>query len=571
MTKIEQKWFETLSPDDLEDLKSFGMEISQSDHPEYGGRVLQVGNPNKANQYFDEVWESWERSVGEADVLDEPPRTFDPTMRDPGRYNEMATDLPHFSARYLSPDEYEPYRYRPPESREQFENRHRPQRKVVPIDAPDRSGAGEFYYPHGTKKEALQRKREQIRQGVIDSHVEENLMRNLRPEDAIPGTGDPVPPSEAIDLEVRRHRKKLHSLFDDLAVASTDDEIYEAIRAADQYIYDREVKYSAKSSNRRKEWQLKLANEFEESALDSDAFRQRLQPMDGPPIKGSPGARGEIIDKAIDVGVLEEAAGIDKSDFDQIEAMIEMRRNLGLNLGGGADESLDFIHQVRTTFGELPPEEFAVSQEEVDAFMEKLQKYGERQYSDLSPASQQARAHWGYGQPGDVRQFPTEERRKSQSAQLSKEAQEAIAKHQEEFSKAITEMKQPGLRAATLKGVFKKLGTVGAKLGGVGTAVDLLWPAKLEGDPYKASESATGVPKGWTGPEWRERQERDVAGAEWLSQQPGYGDTPPWANVPSRPRDPEAYEMLAPGQQKQEDRLKAVEEAVRMDEMRKRR
>ncbi len=70
-------------------------------------------------------------------------------------------------------------------------------------------------------------------------------------------------------------------------------------------------------------------------------------------------------------------------------------------------------------------------------------------------------------------------------------------------------------------------------------------------------------------PEWRERQERDVEGADWLAQQPGYGDTPPWTNVPSRPRDPEAYEMLAPGQQKQEDRLSAAEEAVRMDQLRK--
>ena len=111
---------------------------------------------------------------------------------------------------------------------------------------------------------------------------------------------------------------------------------------------------------------------------------------------------------------------------------------------------------------------------------------------------------------------------------------------------------------------------MGAKLGGVGTAVDLIWPSKLEGDPYKSSESATGIPKGWTGKEWRERQARDVEGAEWLSQQPGYGDTPPWANVPPRPRDPEAYEMLAPGQQKQEDRLSAAEEAVRMDDIKKR-
>ena len=320
--------------------------------------------------------------------------------------------------------------------------------------------------------------------------------------------------------------------------------------------------------------------------------------MDDPSIKGSPGARRDDPEvrktrtewnkQLLEEGKLKK---IGKKDLAQIDALVEMRRNLGLNVGGGADEGIDFIHQMRGEFlrvwGEFP-EEFVtdgpdgISQADMDAWAEKMRRHGESEYRHLSPESQRARADWGYGQPpepGDVRQFPTEERQRQvqqdRTTKLSKEAQEAQAKYQEEFRKAIVEMKQPALGTgkgfgAAVKGGLKKLATVGAKLGGVGTAVDLIWPSKLEGDPYKSSESATGIPKGWTGKEWRERQARDVEGAEWLSQQPGYGDTPPWANVPPRPRDPEAYEMLAPGQQKQEDRLSAAEEAVRMDDIKKR-
>ena len=313
--------------------------------------------------------------------------------------------------------------------------------------------------------------------------------------------------------------------------------------------------------------------------------------MDDPPIKGSPGARGDDPEvrktrtewnkQLLEEGKLKR---IGKNDLAQIDGMIQMNRNLGMNLGAGADEGMDFIQLTTETIQRVwteNPEEFltegpdGISQADMDAWLEKMQKHGEYEYKHLSPGSQQARAHWGYGQPGDVRQFPTAQRQfqahQDRIKNLGEEAQKAIAKQHEEFSKAIVEMKQPGLRATTLKDILKKLKiTPGKALGGAGLAVDLLWPSKLEGDPYKSSESATGIPKGWTGEEWRKRQERDVAGADWLSQQPGFGDTPPWANVPPRPMDPEEYEMLAPGQQKQEDRLKAAREAVRMDEMRKR-
>jgi len=316
--------------------------------------------------------------------------------------------------------------------------------------------------------------------------------------------------------------------------------------------------------------------------------------MDDPPVKGSPGAQGDDPEvrktrtewnkQLLEEGKLKR---IGKNDLAQIDGMIQMRRTLGMNLGSGADEAMDFIQQSMEVLKRVwteNPEEFltegpdGISQADMDAWLEKMQKHGEYEYKHLSPESQQVRAHWGFGQPGDVRRFPVEERRlqvendrkQDRINKLGKEAQEAQAKYQEEFRKAITEMKKPGLRAATLKGVFKKLGVLSAKLGGAGTAIDILWPSQLGGDdPYSSHGSMTGVPKGWTGPEWRERQERDVEGADWLAQQPGYGDTPPWTNVPSRPRDPEAYEMLAPGQQKQEDRLSAAEEAVRMDQLRK--
>jgi hypothetical protein len=77
----------------------------------------------------------------------------------------------------------------------------------------------------------------------------------------------------------------------------------------------------------------------------------------------------------------------------------------------------------------------------------------------------------------------------------------------------------------------------GAVLGGVaGLGAEILMPtdlgaADIEDPRYMSPDDPRRI-----------RAERDVAGAEFLAEQPGFGGTAPWAGQEPRPRDPAAYE-----------------------------
>lgn len=87
-----------------------------------------------------------------------------------------------------------------------------------------------------------------------------------------------------------------------------------------------------------------------------------------------------------------------------------------------------------------------------------------------------------------------------------------------------------GASKVVKKGTKGALGVAGA-LGG-----EILFPEEVEaGTTYESNPFMHPD-------EQRARAERDEKGAEFLAEQPGYGDTPPWAGQEPRPRDPAAYE-----------------------------
>ena len=74
------------------------------------------------------------------------------------------------------------------------------------------------------------------------------------------------------------------------------------------------------------------------------------------------------------------------------------------------------------------------------------------------------------------------------------------------------------------------LGVAGAIGGEILMPVDL-GAADIEDPRYMSPDDPRRI-----------RAERDVAGAEFLAEQPGFGGTAPWAGQEPRPRDPAAYE-----------------------------
>ena len=94
-------------------------------------------------------------------------------------------------------------------------------------------------------------------------------------------------------------------------------------------------------------------------------------------------------------------------------------------------------------------------------------------------------------------------------------------------------------------------GTIGKGiLGGVaGLGAEILMPvdlgaADIEDPRYMSRDDPRRI-----------RAERDVAGAEFLAEQPGFGTTAPWAGQEPRPRDPSAYENQETGMETQDFNL----------------
>ena len=94
-----------------------------------------------------------------------------------------------------------------------------------------------------------------------------------------------------------------------------------------------------------------------------------------------------------------------------------------------------------------------------------------------------------------------------------------------------------------------KRGTKGVLGGVAGLGAEILMPtdlgaADIEDPRYMSPDDPRRI-----------RAERDVAGAEFLAEQPGFGATAPWAGQEPRPRDPSAYENQETGMETQDFNL----------------
>ena len=120
----------------------------------------------------------------------------------------------------------------------------------------------------------------------------------------------------------------------------------------------------------------------------------------------------------------------------------------------------------------------------------------------------------------------------------------------------LSKMQIPTASFVPLRDDLLKIGKSGLKkgakgiLGGVaGLGAEILMPtdlgaADIEDPKYMSPDDPRRI-----------RAERNVAGAEFLAEQPGFGTTAPWAGQEPRPRDPSAYENQETGMEIQDFNL----------------